>query len=247
MHGCATAFSLRHIPTRRRGVACSSPAPASSKMHATKCGGTVMHFESGTRKGIARASCFLIFWCVMASAHAASVYRCVDSQGHLAYRDTPCAAHAQQRKVDLQPLPTIGDAAEVAAASHRKEAAQKRHGSSSARSRRAPPRRELAKAETSWECRAADGEVFYRHARCPGSVPGDGTVRSDYAGKTKSSRTRSRQGAWSRVSVHGTKITRVEACRRIHSAGAAGRDGHARDETVSTYDHLMGRDPCSGE
>jgi hypothetical protein len=46
--------------------------------------------------------------------------------------------------------------------------------------------------------------------------------------------------------VHGVRISRAEACRRIHSAGAALRDGHLRDASVSTYDHLMGRDPCSG-
>jgi hypothetical protein len=47
------------------------------------------------------------------------------------------------------------------------------------------------------------------------------------------------------VPVRGVKIPRAEACRRIHSAGAAVRDGHRRDATVSTYDHLMGRDPCT--
>jgi hypothetical protein len=98
----------------------------------------------------------------------------------------------------------------------------------------------------SWECDAANGEVFYRHARCPGSVPGDGTVRSGYAEKASGPGMRSRKGAWGRVPVHGKKIPRSEACRRIHSAGAAVRDGHARDETVSTYDRLMGRDPCDG-
>lgn len=202
--------------------------------------------ELGHCAWFARATCFLLLLGVVASAHAASIYRCVGSHGRVAFQDRPCAAQARQDKLDVQPLPTIGDAAEVAAASRRKEPPQKRHGSSGTRSRRTSSTRGLAKAETSWECHAADGEVFYRHARCPGSVPGDGTVRSDYAEKTKNSRTRSRQGAWARVPVHGTKISRVEACRRIHSAGAAGRDGHARDETVSTYDHLMGRDPCGG-
>jgi hypothetical protein len=175
-------------------------------------------------------------------AQASSVYRCVDARGHLAYRDTPCAAHGRGHKIDVQPQPLIGapgeHAARVAAASHHREA--------TARPRKKARRGAHAKPAMSWECHAADGEVFYRHARCPGSVPGDGTVRSGYAGKMQSSRTRSRQGAWGRVSVHGRKISRAEACRRIHSAGAAGRDGHARDETVSTYDHLMGRDPCSG-
>jgi len=195
---------------------------------------------------IAMAFLLLALSNIASGAHAASIYRCVDAHGRVAFQDVPCAAHARQDKLDVQPLPTIGDRAETAAASHRKTAARERHESSSARSRRASSRRTLAKDEMSWECRADDGEVFYRHTHCPGSVPGDGTVRSGYAEKMQSSRTRSRQGAWGRVPVHGKKITRAEACRRIHSAGAAGRDGHARDETVSTYDHLMGRDSCNG-
>lgn len=196
---------------------------------------------------ITLAVCGVFLWLVVAGAHAASVYKCVDAHGHLAYRDTPCVAQARQRKIDLQPLPTIGDPSEVAArrrvdSASTRASSRKSHGTL----RKHPPSHPARdKAETSWECRAADGEVFYRHTRCPGSVPGDGTVRSDYVERTKNSRTRGRQGAWARVPVHGTKISRAEACRRIHSAGAAGRDGHARDETVSTYDHLMGRDPCS--
>lgn len=196
-------------------------------------------------RAISMAALLLVLSNIAPGAHAAPVYRCVDAHGRVAFQDAPCATHARQNKLDIQPLPTIGDPAEIAAITHRKNAARERHGSSSARSKRASTRRELAKAETSWECHAADGEVFYRHTRCPGSVPGDGTVRRGYAEKLSSSRTRNRQGAWGRVPVHGTKISRTEACRRIHSAGAAGRDGHARDETVSTYDHLMGRDPCA--
>ncbi|HVX05168.1 MAG TPA: DUF4124 domain-containing protein [Rhodanobacteraceae bacterium] len=181
-------------------------------------------------------------------AHAApTVYRCIDANGSMAFQDTPCAANVRQKKLDLRPLPTIGDPTGSAAGSHREQRARERQrATDDVRPRRTSTRHALVKTATSWECRAADGEVFYRHTRCPGSVPGDGTVRSAYAEKMQGSRTRSRQGAWGRVPVHGTKISREEACRRIHSAGAAGRDGHARDETVSTYDHLMGRDPCSG-
>ncbi|HEU4856913.1 MAG TPA: hypothetical protein VFS86_06380, partial [Rhodanobacteraceae bacterium] len=82
--------------------------------------------------------------------------------------------------------------------------------------------------------------------RCPSSVRGDGTVRIDYAERTSREYPRRHHDAWSRVRVHGVKVSRDEACRRIHSAGASGRDGHLRDDTVPTYDHLMGRDPCSG-
>lgn len=209
-----------------------------------------MYAEFGARK-IERAlgamrpglTCMLLLWCVATGANAASVYKCTGAHGQLAYQDMPCAGHARQHNIDLEPQPLIGAPGEATA----REAAREHrhmHARSHARHTSIATGRRKTKRPMSWECRAADGEVFYRHTRCPGSVPGDGTVRNDYVKNTKSSRTRSRQGAWGRVPVHGKKISRTEACRRIHSAGAAGRDGHARDETVSTYDHLMGRDPC---
>lgn len=197
----------------------------------------------------ARLMCAALLLLVAAGAHAASVYRCVDVHNHLAYQDTPCGAHARQSKIDVQPLTTIGDPAEVAlhrrmrAARDRtaKRDAHRAHAAHGLRSRR------RAKPAMSWQCRAADGEVFYRHARCPSSIRGDGVVRSRYAEEMSAEHSRSRHNAWSRVHVHGVRIPRAEACRRIHSAGAAGRDGHLRDARVSTYDHLMGRDPCDVE
>ena len=198
-----------------------------------------------SRPWLARAARVALLWTCMASAHAASIYRCVDARGHLAFQDIQCAVHAQQRKIDVLPLPTIGDPAEVAAAERRTDAAHDRHSANDMRKRRAPSRRSRVKPAMSWECRAADGEVFYRHTRCPSSIPGDGVVRTDYAEQQARQTTRGRRhNAWSRVRVHGVEVPRAEACRRIHSAGAAVRDGHLRDANVSTYDHLMGRDPC---
>lgn len=186
-------------------------------------------------------------WCVIfasllwvASAHAASIYKCVATNGRLAFRDTPCAMNARQTKLDLTGLPLIDPGAPRHRASRRATAS-----STSSRTRHRHTRVRRHATPTSWECRAADGEVFYRHTRCPGSVPGDGVVRwQDGDGMTPGKRVR--RNAWSRVRVHGVKISRAEACRRIHSAGAAVRDGHRRDARVSTYDHLMGRDPCTG-
>ncbi|HEX5960063.1 MAG TPA: DUF4124 domain-containing protein [Rhodanobacteraceae bacterium] len=190
------------------------------------------------------AACLLAVCAVAGTLHAAPIFECSDGPGHIAFQDTPCAVRANQRKLDVQPLPTVGDPAEVAR--HvRAQTARDRHAprpSRHARRPRATRRHARTPAKMSWECHAADGEVFYRHARCPSSVPGDGVVRSRYAERMPSGR--GHHNAWSRVRVHGTKITRSEACRRIHSASASGRDGHLRDATVSTYDHLMGRDPC---
>jgi hypothetical protein len=195
--------------------------------------------ESGARARLAWLVCAVLLLTTF-GAHAASVYRCVGAHGQVAFRDTPCAAQARQRKLDVQPQPLIGAPGEYAA---RVAVAPRDRGA--ARSRKKSGRTARVKPATSWECRAADGEVFYRHTRCPGSIPGDGVVRWQDGGDPPSGkRSRHRRNAWGAVSVHGRKITRAEACLRIHAAGAAGRDGHARDATVSTYDHLMGRDPC---
>jgi hypothetical protein len=190
---------------------------------------------SGT-SGLAIALLLLTF---ASSASAASIYKCVATNGSLSFRDTPCVTHARQTKLDLKGLPLIDPGAPRHRRSQRARTASRR-----ARSRhpRAHARRHTL--PMSWECRAADGEVFYRHTRCPGSVPGDGVVRMRDAETLSGSRTR--RTAWSRVRVHGIKIPRAEACRRIHSAGAAVRDGHLRDAHVSTYDRLMGRGPCAG-
>lgn len=184
---------------------------------------------------IARLACLGLLWCMAAGAHAASVYRCTGAHGETVFGDIPCAASTPQVKLEVTGQPLIDpDAPRPSPSTQGPRAAshpRTRHASRRTR-RRNPP--------MSWECQAADGEVFYRHSRCPGSVPGDGVVRIDWTGKRK----RQRRNAWARIKVHGMKVPRAEACRRIHGAGAAGRDGHQRDATVSTYDHLMGRDPC---
>lgn len=193
---------------------------------------------------LARAASAALLWLVVGGAHAASVYRCTGAHGETTFRDTPCATQARQVKLDVAGQPLIDANAPpptLPAHATQRTAARARNQHAAIVTHRSKTR-----SATSWECRAADGEVFYRHARCPGSVAGDGTVRSSYAEKVSSQRTRTRHNAWSKVSVHGKPIPRVEACRRIRSPSAAGRDGYQRDDRVSTYDHLMGRDPCSG-
>lgn len=187
-----------------------------------------------------RMACAMLMLLITGGVHAATVYKCVNAQGGVTFGDTPCVAGTQQTVLAPAGQPLIDPSAPRAVpAAHR--------ATSRARNRRNfdGARKRTPKPATSWECRAADGEVFYRHMRCPGSIRGDGTVRRDQAGETPSGRTRNRHNAWSTVSVHAVKIPRSEACRRIHSAGAAVRDGHLRDDRVSTYDHLMGRDPCN--
>jgi len=181
----------------------------------------------------------LLLWCCTGAAHAATIYKCVGAHGRTTYQDTPCPAATRGTRLDVHGQPRIDPSAPVV----RVVPTSKRPRAQSPR-RRTPKRTRQRKAAMSWACRAADGEVFYRHTRCPGSIPGDGVVREDYTQRMARDYPRGHHDAWSRVRVHGVRISRAEACRRIHSPGAAGRDGHDRDATVSTYDHLMGRDPC---
>lgn len=183
--------------------------------------------------------CTLLGWLLLgASAHAASLYRCVGAHGETAYRDTPCPATAHQHKVAVDPQPLIGAPGEHAAriaATPPKRATPRRRRSHRVRA---------SKPQMWWECRADDGEVFYRHARCPSSVPGDGTVRAAYMEPPADGRRHRIKTAWDRVRVHGVKVPKTEACHRIHAVAASSRDGYRRDDTVSVYDRLMGRDPC---
>ena len=159
---------------------------------------------------------------------AQKVYRCNDTEGPASYQDRPCADPGRQRVIELaapQPVPDLV----VKAASP-----QPRAPSATRKSRRTPSPRGSGRdgIVMSWECRAANGELFYRHARCPGSIPGHAPAR------------RGGRSAATGVRVQATPLPRRDACRRINATGASGRSGRARDETVTTYERNLGRDPC---
>jgi hypothetical protein len=97
-----------------------------------------------------------------------------------------------------------------------------------------PARGRGVAAASSYECRAADGQVFYRHTHCPHSVA---------AANRFSSQEKSRATART-VSVTAYRVSREEACSQMRRASAIGRSGHRYDEDVSTYDKNLGRDPC---
>lgn len=185
------------------------------------------------------------------SAHAESVYRCVDAHGATAFQATPCGARARQAEVELRQQPLIDADAPVATMSSVQmiRTGPAYHLPKHSRARRSDRVRSRKQA-ISWECRASDGEVFYRHARCPHSVRGDGIARSDDGAQPRLTRSHGKRArirdAWSPVPVSARKVSRADACRQINAAAAVDRDGHARDEQVSVYDHNVGRDPCSG-
>lgn len=194
--------------------------------------------------------CALLLLLIAGEANAGAIYKCMDAGGGVAFQATACDAGATQTTVQVrgQPLIDADAPAWPAARSAGASKSRKLSGGSRRRGRvhRASLRKQAAQA-TSWECRAADGEVFYRHSRCPHSVPGDGVMRSGGAyairhGKGK----RGGRDAWSPLSVHARKVPRSEACRRINAVAAVERDGSARDERASVYEHDLGRDPCAG-
>lgn len=184
------------------------------------------------RKGVGRrfVRCFgaCALFASLASASAASVYKCRDAQGHIAYQDRACAATQQQAEIELMPAPPPPLAS--AQPEHRRGS-----GGDAGHPRRTRAARRGSARERevmSWECRTADGALFYRHASCPKSIA---DPRSS-AG--------SRKGGAKPVAVSATPVPRVEVCRRLARAGSIGRSGHEYDETVSTYDRNAGRDPC---
>jgi hypothetical protein len=185
-------------------------------------------FDGGGRRVVRwLGACALI--ASMASASAASVYKCRDAQGRVAYQDRACAATQQQSEIELMPAPPPRPLA-PAQTEHRHASAGDAERSHKARAMRRGNARE--REVTSWECRGADGTLFYRHASCPKSIAG---ARSS-AGP--------RKGGAKPVAVSATPLPRAEACRRLARAGSIGRSGHEHDETVSTYDKNAGRDPC---
>src|SRR5262249_37803960 len=91
---------------------------------------------------------------------AASVYKCTDGDG-VAYQSQPCAERQQASLIELAPAPAFSPSPQYAVERTSSE----------------PPARATrgSRRETepmSYECRASDGQVFYRHAACPHSVPG---------------------------------------------------------------------------
>lgn len=208
--------------------------------------------ESGCKRvWSAQACCALLLLIAGVTAHAQAVYKCTDGRGGVAFQATPCAASMRQQAIDVHAQPLIDPYAITSVPlATRANRDSVRH--SHTRVTRASSRRtdRMAKQLISYECRASDGEVFFRHTRCPHSVPGDGIARNGDDGlstRTRGGRRRGRaRGAWGAMTVTSRKIPRSEACHRLDTVAAADRAGHARDEQVSVYEHLVGRDPCHG-
>lgn len=159
-------------------------------------------------------------------AHAGSVYKCRSADDLIAFQDHPCSGTQAESRVELQPAPPVSASPDYGLAS-REEGAARTHGLPKVRGQSRDLREPM-----SYECRAADGEVFYRHGACPKQIGNGGA----------NAKGRSRSGDTAQTfAVSGQALPRSEACRRM---AGAGRSGHERDDHVSTYDRNLGRDPC---
>lgn len=174
-----------------------------------------------------RAFFLLLALAAAFDVHAAKAYKCTNPKGDVTYQQVPCAAGSVERRFVFAREPVM--TAPPPAANEKP-------------SRKAPraQRRMPAIAEpvaSSYECRVANGEVFYQHGPCPAAVVAVGSVKRD--------RGRGRSATPAQMTaVSSRAISRDDACRRIHAASASGRAGHERDEDVSTYEKNLGRDPC---
>jgi hypothetical protein len=171
-----------------------------------------------TNKRLALAAVLLL---AAPAAMAASVYKCIGPDHSVAYQQVACAESAQARVIELDQAPPYRPSPQYAL----EPAAKPTHSA-----RRA--QRTSQEAPASFECRTADGQVFYRHGACPHSVAADPHVagRAAHGGAA--------------VAVNARRIERDEACREIERAGAIGRAGHEHDEVISTYERNLGNDPC---
>lgn len=187
------------------------------------------------RRGLPGLCAALVLLLMLAAAHRAnaeSVYKCRNVRGDVAYQDHACANAQQETQIEIAKAPSPADSPEYGVASHARPVSKADAMHASSRHGRG---RGNEHEVMSYECRASNGDVFYRHSGCPKSIKAQNVARA--GGRRK------QQGSTS-VSVSAVTLSRSEACRRLAAGGSIGRAGHEHDEQVSTYDRNAGRDPC---
>jgi hypothetical protein len=167
---------------------------------------------------------------LVAGVRAESVYKCTDAQGAVAFQAQACPSHQNETQVTILSAPASTASPDYGVVD--KKPAPR------ARQDHAGPHLPARSAQTSYECRVSDGEVFYRHSSCPHSVSADAASSGKSRGRS------GKQSMTQKLTVSSRPVPREEACAQMHRAGAIGRAGHAHDEDVSTYDRNLGRDPC---
>lgn len=161
------------------------------------------------------AACGLL---AVAGAGAQPIFKCVNPEGEVAFQDSRCAPGQIEHAIEIAPAPPATPVP-----------SPDRAGSSEARAARVPRMRRSPSAavEMSYECRTASGALFYRHGGCPSVIGKESSKQNLHASRGERVQTR--------------RIPRAEACRSLRSVGRRGRE---HDDTTSTYDKNLGRDPC---
>jgi len=171
--------------------------------------------------GIALAA--IGFCAVAKAAHAESVFRCRGADGAVAFQDHACANASAQSIVEIAPAPPVQPSPDYGVASARE--ARVSHAHSNVRATR---------EAVSFACHAANGETFYRHGSCPKQI-----AVADSGGYGKPGK-----GEKKTVGVTAEAMPRADVCRELSRGGSIGRAGHAHDESISSYERNLGRDPC---
>jgi hypothetical protein len=227
--GASTQSAISYA--RTRGPRIAAAAGGGDAMHSSRYRKIEMHGATFNRCRAAAVGT-VIAWATLIgcarSVHAESVYKCRGADGAVAFQDRPCANAQAESLVEIMPAPPPSKSPDYGRASQdaRGERSRGTHGS------RGNPkeRRDVL----SYECRAADGEVFYRHTACPKQIAASGS--------SSASSSRGRSAKEKGYAVSAQALPRSEVCRRIASGGS--REGHERDDRVPTYDRNLGRDPC---
>jgi Domain of unknown function (DUF4124) len=176
------------------------------------------------------ANCSALLLLAVQHVHAQTIYKCTDERGAIAYQSAPCADAQREQRIEITPAPVVASAPEY-------RLAQSKPAPRSTR-RQSAPRVEAGAKARSYECRVANGDVFYRHTPCPKSLHAernkDKTPRN--SGKPETDPLR----------VTGRSIPRAQACKQMHSPTARAHPGRSEDDNGDPYDKLVGRDPCHG-
>ena len=183
-----------------------------------------------------RIACFVLLIASAlsgAAVHAESVFKCRDADGLITFQDHACLKTHVESQVEIEAAPPVAPSPDYGRGSGESRGVRASGGALSMRQSSVRARAEIV----SYECRASNGELFYRHGTCPKQI----TAKT----KTSGGSARRRGAADAQTyAVTAQPLARGDVCRQMARAGSIGRAGHERDESVSTYDKNLGRDPC---
>jgi hypothetical protein len=164
-------------------------------------------------------------------AVARDMYVCEGANGTKVFSESPCGTGS--KAVRMREAPTVGDSPAIREAAA--QALKEREAAAKAAAEAANRPREVFVAPTpeAYQCRVANGEVFYQHSRCPANVT---VLTTSWLG----SRAITNEAF---APVEAVPVSKSYACTQIR-AGGGPEGGHRRDEWYSSYDRRQRLDPC---